>query len=120
MALLVALFAPALAPSLIALTADSEANLPPCCRSHGAHHCATMHWMLQAPDSGAPKLTSAPCPMYPSALSVSPAGAFAFADMPLAAVSQLQVATLPAATARRAQLVLARTRGDRGPPSSVA
>jgi len=117
--LLIALFAPALAPSLSALTADPEANLPACCRSHGAHHCAMMHWMLES-QNAKPRFTPAPCPMYPGAASVSSFASFTIADAPTLRVERVRVATLPAATARRVQLLLARTRRDRGPPAPLA
>jgi hypothetical protein len=117
--LLIALLMPALAPSLSALTADPEANLPACCRSHGAHHCAMMHWMLQALGSK-PMFTPAPCPMYPTVAAVPQSAAFTLAAAPVLSVEPVEVSGLPAATARRAQLLLARTRGDRGPPALEA
>jgi hypothetical protein len=116
-ALMIAFFAPSAAPTLFALTSDPEANLPACCRSHGAHHCAMMHWKLQSLDSGAPKLTQAPCPMYPTVATVPQSAAFPLAAAPRLLVEPVRASASPAVTASRAQLLLARTRGDRGPPA---
>lgn len=114
--LLIALFVPVLAPSLSVLRADPETSLPACCRSHGAHHCAMTHWMLESLGAK-PRFTAAPCPMYPTAASVPQIAAFTLAAAPALSVERVRVATLPAATAQRAQLLLARTRRDRGPPA---
>jgi hypothetical protein len=45
--------------------ANPEANLPPCCRSHGKHHC--MMQRMQRPD-GRPGFTAVreKCPCFPS------------------------------------------------------
>ena len=50
-----------------AITADSETDLPPCCRRHGKHHCAMLDLYRRLQVSGAPVWT-APiehCPLYP-------------------------------------------------------
>jgi hypothetical protein len=65
--LLIAFGSPMAAP-LFAAIADPEASLPPCCRSHGQHHCAMMHMMLAA--STGPMFAAPPCPMYPAAATV--------------------------------------------------
>jgi hypothetical protein len=115
-ALMIAFFAPSAAPTLFALTSDPEANLPACCRSHGAHHCAMMHWMLQQLGSK-PRFTPAPCPMYPAAATVPQSATFTLAAAPGLLVEPVRASASPVVTARRAQLLLARTRGDRGPPA---
>jgi len=118
--LLIALLMPSLAPSLYALNADPEANLPACCRSHGSHHCVMVHWMLQHADSGAPRLTSPPCPFYPAMAVLPQVAVFVLVDVPELSAEPVHASALPAMTARRAQLLLARTRGDRGPPTDFA
>ena len=65
--LLIAFGFPLVAP-LFAATADPEASLPACCRSHGKHHCAMMHMMLLAAYSG-PFFNAPPCPFYPAAVT---------------------------------------------------
>lgn len=114
--LLIALFTPALAPSLSALTSDPEANLPPCCRSHGAHHCAMMHWMLESLVSK-PIFTPAPCPLYPAGATVPQFATFTLVAPPRLSVEPVRTSASPADTARRTQLLLSRTRRDRGPPA---
>ena len=74
--LLIAFASPLIVP-LFAATADPEASLPPCCRSHGKHHCAMMHMMLGA--NRGPAFTTPPCPLYPTAINL-PAVATAIAD----------------------------------------
>jgi hypothetical protein len=72
----------------LSILIDSEhANLPPCCRRHGAHHCA-MAAMTRNAASGEMPMASAPltCPDYPglAALFAAPAPALtvAAADAP--------------------------------------
>jgi len=113
--LLIALFAPAFAPPLLALTADPEAGLPACCRSHGAHHCAMLHWHLSH-DTETPTFAPAPCVSYPTVASGIQSAVFAFVDPPHLSVAMVPAHELVAATALRAQLVLALSRRDRGPP----
>jgi hypothetical protein len=62
--LLIAFGSPLVAP-LFAATADSEASLPACCRSHGAHHCLMLHTMFAA--SSGPAFQAPPCRNYPNA-----------------------------------------------------
>jgi hypothetical protein len=57
----------ALAAPVFAATADPEAALPACCRSHGTHHCAMQHTTLAASDG--PVFQSPPCPHYPTAFT---------------------------------------------------
>ena len=41
------------------LLADSESNLPPCCRRNGSHHCALR--MMRRPDDGRMSFRTAAC-----------------------------------------------------------
>ena len=38
----------------LAFSADSESNLPPCCRRNGKHHCAMMDTMREQSDASGP------------------------------------------------------------------
>jgi hypothetical protein len=87
-ALLIAFGFPLVAP-VYAATADPEASLPPCCRSHGKHHCAMMHMMLLAALSH-PAFQAPPCPFYPST-----------ATMPRIAAASLAAALPPSVQIRR-------------------
>ncbi len=117
--LLIAFFSPFLAP-LSALTAtDPEANLPPCCRSHGMHHCAMMHMHL-APDPAAPAFTPTPCPLYPTAATVPQLATFTLAAAPQLFAQLLPTPVPPAATPRRAHLFVQSAHLTRGPPALPA
>jgi len=116
--LLIAFFSPFLAP-LSALTEDPEANLPPCCRSHGAHHCAMMHAMLMA-RSTAPAFAPTPCPLYPTAATVPQLATFTLAAAPQLFAELLPAPAPPAVTARPAHLFVASAHLTRGPPAIPA
>jgi hypothetical protein len=118
--LLIALFAPALAPSVSALTADSEASLPVCCRSHGAHHCAMLHWKLQSLDSGSPQFTAASCPSYPGAFALPQLAAFALMVAPEFSVDPLRSTALIAEVSRAPYLFTTSAHRTRGPPLRLA
>lgn len=63
-----------LAPVASAFQASDESRLPPCCRRHGAHHCAMyLRWAaLRAQSESGKPVLSAPstCPCYPRSLAV--------------------------------------------------
>lgn len=106
-----------LAPLAATLEASGDASLPPCCRRHGAHHCAMYaRWRAQMA-SGKPSV-SAPytCPLFPG-----------FGPPTVASIDGLAAATVAqpalcaqalASRARRNALRPAplRTRAGRGPP----
>ncbi|MDE3187959.1 MAG: hypothetical protein KGM96_10620 [Acidobacteriota bacterium] len=104
------------------LQGDDDMRLPPCCRRHGAHHCAMsdamMARMAQAEPGSAPAFTApSHCPLYPGSLkaAVTPVHALAppTADMPFL----LAQAHSPAASRAAARMSQIRTRAGRGPPS---
>jgi hypothetical protein len=99
--LLIAFFAPSAASALTAIAIDSEAGLPPCCRSHGAHHCEMRHWMLRQADSRAPLAAPAPCPFYPVAATAPQTVSFALGTAPQFA-TRFHRAAAPQADSRRA------------------
>jgi hypothetical protein len=117
--LLIALGFPLVAP-VFAATADPEASLPPCCRSHGKHHCAMMHMMLMAAYNS-PSFNAPPCPFYPSA-TTSPRIADASLVPPIVfSAAQLRNPAPPAAAPRRAACIFAASANlKRGPPSLIA
>jgi hypothetical protein len=114
-ALLIAFGFPLVAPAFASPTGP-EASLPPCCRSHGAHHCAMMH-----PTSARPSFNAPPCPCYP-APSTSPRTAAASLTAPLRlTVEQLHAHAPFAATSRRAtRTFIASANLKRGPPVLLA
>lgn len=115
--LLLAFASPLVVP-LFAATADPEASLPPCCRSHGLHHCAMMHMMLMA--SSAPAFSAPPCPRYPTAINLPAlATAMPSAVRPLP-VAPTRTAALPILSPRRAIIFSASANPNRGPPAFPA
>ncbi|MGB7548225.1 MAG: hypothetical protein WBM14_10785, partial [Terracidiphilus sp.] len=72
-----------LGPLSATLEASDDARLPPCCRRHGAHHCAMAEAMIarmaQAA-SGTPAFTApSHCPFYPTNASAILAPVYALA-----------------------------------------
>jgi hypothetical protein len=101
---------------------DSEdANLPPCCRRHGAHHCAmAMRAMMRNAASGKMPMASAPltCPDYPglAALFAVPAPALTVAAAELPALRERARVALADYAAPEA--TPACTHAGRGPPQT--
>jgi hypothetical protein len=116
--LLIAFGFPLLAPAFAA-TADPEASLPPCCRSHGTHHCAMMHRMLVA--SNGPSFTPPPCPFYPTPSTSPRTVAASLAAPPRLAEAQLLApAPRTASPHRAAATFIASANLKRGPPALLA
>jgi hypothetical protein len=117
--LLIAFGFPLVAP-VFAATADPEASLPPCCRSHGKHHCAMMHMMLLAAMSH-PAFQAPPCPFYPSTAT---APRLVTATIAAALPPSVEIRRDPApsgASPRRAACTSAPSANlKRGPPSHSA
>jgi hypothetical protein len=117
--LLIAFGSPFVAP-LLAATADPEASLPPCCRSHGKHHCAMMHSMMLAQSSG-PAFQAPPCPFYPApATPVRTATASLAAPVNLSAAQLRYLAPLAATPRRAARTFAPSANPKRGPPTTLA
>jgi hypothetical protein len=99
---------------------DSEdANLPPCCRRHGAHHCAMA--MPGDAASGKMPMASAPmtCPEYPgvAALFAAPAPALTVAADGLPVLwKQARVALADYAAP---EATPAHAHAGRGPPTTT-
>jgi hypothetical protein len=111
-----------LGPLAAALPGSEDARLPPCCRRHGAHHCAMamrMAAIMAQAKSGKPFFTAPlTCPLYPQHATAftTPAHALAvsLAGLPVL-FAQPHVPATARAAARLGQL---RTRAGRGPPIS--
>jgi hypothetical protein len=117
-ALLIAFGSPLVAP-LCAATADPEASLPPCCRSHGKHHCAMMHLMLAR--SSGPTLQAPPCPYYPTPSTAPRIAGASLAVSPQAAVQILRGrAALPSIERHAARTFIPSANLKRGPPAILA
>ena len=102
---------------LFAATADPEASLPACCRSHGKHHCAMMHWMLMA--SSGPSFTAPPCPLYPTAAApVRIVNAF-FSASPPPSVELCRDTSPPALASLCFRTIALTSQFTRGPPTRL-
>jgi hypothetical protein len=106
-------------PLASAVEASDESRLPPCCRRHGAHHCAMMaRWRAQM-DSGKPSVGApSTCPLFPGYGWASIASLDALIAAPAAPGSCAQVGSLIARPiAVRFHRV--RTRAGRSPPAVI-
>jgi hypothetical protein len=108
-------------PLTSALDAGEDVNLPPCCRRHGAHHCAMamqMARMMEPVPIGSTPVVSAPltCPYYPgpAALLIGPAPALASTAAALPVPAKLAFAQPAWRTALPSQPTTAHA--GRGPP----
>jgi hypothetical protein len=118
---LLLLFAlPAIAP-LLALSPNSDANLPACCRRNGKHHCMMSTETAQALSSST-QAAAQPmkCPLFPHALTTAQ-----HRDLSLHAAALVFAAAVahPAVhlqTEARARVALDCARQKRGPPALLA
>jgi hypothetical protein len=115
--LLIAFASPLVAP-VFAATANPEASLPACCRTHGAHHCAMMH---MSGISGGPAFHAPPCPFYPTATTAPRLLTASLVASPAASVRVRRDSAPPASSSRRAALIFTASANlKRGPPTFLA
>jgi len=110
-------------PLVRAASADSESDLPACCRRDGKHRCAMNDEYLRSRSSDGPDVVSPPqhCPMYPQWTGIaflrSP---FRFAALPTANIFSAGLRSHPACftqTFALYRISAERSRLERGPPS---
>jgi hypothetical protein len=113
----------ALGPLSTALEASDDARLPPCCRRHGAHHCAMSDAMIARmieTESTTPAFTApSHCPYYPANLSAIMAPMHALAPSPASLPVLLAQAHSPSAARAAARVSPVRTHAGRSPPASI-
>lgn len=102
---------------------SDESRLPPCCRRHGAHHCAMsdamMARMVQAA-SGTPAFSApAHCPFYPGAAAAAISKARALVAPATALPVLLAQFHTPAAGPAAARTGQFRTQAGRSPPPTA-
>jgi hypothetical protein len=114
--LLIAFGSPLVLP-LFAATADPEASLPTCCRSHGAHHCAMTH--ARSASSG-PALQAPACPSFPTATTPLRIAAASLAAPLRLSVEQLRDPAPLAPSPGPARIFTASANLKRGPPTRLA
>ena len=112
-----------LSPLSTTLEASEDARLPPCCRRHGAHHCAMSDAMIARmieAESAAPAFTApVHCPYYPANISAIMAPMHALAPSPASFHDLLVQAHSRAAARAAARMSPVRTRAGRSPPASI-
>ncbi len=103
-----------------AFSPDAEANLPPCCRRHGKHHCMMSRMVRQ--ESGHPAFTrvTEKCPYGPASVTAAHTSAYQpRADSSFYTGSGSQSAVAPP-TAPFAVNTFLRGHQKRGPPFLLA
>jgi hypothetical protein len=101
------------------LSADSDSNLPACCRREGKHHCAAMSGSGQTSSTGPSFKSGDRCPVFPGSFITSTGSDIfipvvsAAASVPLADHAALQYLTQA-----NCHSYPTRSNQKRGPPSS--
>jgi len=108
---------------LSVLVDSEEANLPPCCRRHGAHHCAMymrMVAMQRDAASGKMPLLSTPmtCPEYPGVQALFAAPVPALTAARAEAPVLREQARMALAEHAAPETTRTRAHAGRGPPPS--
>jgi len=110
-----------LGPLAAALEGGEDANLPACCRRHGAHHCAMKTGAAATMADGASGKTGirAPltCSQFPDSTAVNRTAPHAFAASSVSLPVLLAQSHSPAAGRAAARLSQIRTRSGRAPPA---
>jgi len=117
---LLLLFSLPLISPVLALTANSETNLPACCRRNGAHHC--IRKMQPAESSGAGNSLSATqqrCPAYPAVVTQVQRGNLSFHTASLIFAEIVSHPAVKLQTEARARVAFDRSRQKRGPPITL-
>lgn len=113
-----------LAPLAAALPGSEDLRLPPCCRRHGAHHCAMYQRMaaMMAQSASGKHIFRAPltCPLYPGYGSAFTAAVYALAVPPASLPTLLARVPSPASGRATARLSRIRTHAGRAPPASIS
>lgn len=107
-------------PLSAALPGSEDANLPPCCRRHGAHHCAMAMRMaaMMARDSRPAFSAPLTCPYYPGLTATILTPPVALAATAAQLPELLPVSTRPLLTLHATVRSLpSRTHAGRGPPA---
>jgi len=113
-----------LGPLAALLPGSDESRLPPCCRRHGAHHCAMsmrMMAMVAEAASGGTLIVSAPvtCPYFPGFAPPSTSTLLALASAPQDLPAFLVQPHRPVAGRTAAPSSAIRAHAGRGPPDSI-
>jgi hypothetical protein len=113
-----------LGPLAAVLPASEESRLPPCCRRHGAHHCAMyLRMMAMAAEaaSGGTPIVTAPvtCPCFPGLAPPATSALFTLASLPQNLLALRVQPYRPATSLMAVPRHAIRTHAGRGPPDST-
>lgn len=108
-----------LGPLSVMLGASEDSRLPPCCRRHGAHHCAMNAGVASIiAESGETSLTApATCSSFPGSAAATISAPQALANVPVSSIAQIAQPHFPSAAWAAARMSQIRTRVGRGPPA---
>jgi hypothetical protein len=107
---------------LSAIAGGEDANLPACCRRHGAHHCAmTMHMVaiVREADPQTHLSSQLTCPNYPGLSAVFTAPAAALIAPAIILPSRRTRAFAPVAVQTIPPSSPSRNHAGRGPPAAI-
>ena len=112
-----------LGPLSAMIDGSEDANLPPCCRRHGAHHCAMatrMAAMMAKIESGSTPVLTAPmtCPSYPGPSAAILMPAHALTAAPARMCVALTSSPAPVHEGMAAHSMTGRAHAARGPPAA--
>ena len=117
---LLAVFSLPLISPVLALAADSDVNLPACCRRNGAHRCVRTMRPVGATSSET-SVSDVPrhCPAYPAVVTPVRHGDLSFHAASLIFAGVVSHPTVKPQTQARARVALDLSRQKRGPPADI-
>lgn len=118
---LLLLFSFPLVSPLLALSTNSDATLPACCRRNGVHHC---QMKMQRPDVSAHQVTvstvSTKCPFYPGPATLVRHNDVRLHTSTRVSAESVNHGTVKALTRAHVQIALDTAWQKRGPPAYLS
>ncbi|MEO8736096.1 MAG: hypothetical protein ABI380_06115 [Edaphobacter sp.] len=114
---LLLLFSFPLVSPLFALSANSDAILPVCCRRNGAHHCQMNIQRMSASAQGIVFIAPAKCPFYPGTATLVRHNDVRLRTVATLIVDAVNQSSIKAHTYTHVQSVLDSAWQKRGPPA---
>jgi hypothetical protein len=117
---LLLLFSFPLVSPLLALSANSDANLPVCCRRNGAHHCEMKMQRSISAQQVAVSTIPTKCPFYPRPATLVRHNDARLHARILPHAAAIQHGTIKARTGAHVQIALDTAWQKRGPPTQLS